>query len=566
MSLMPWGNEQSFYRRIVLKMVYLLTNSVAFFFQIGDTVFFPFVYKRSTGDIFKFLGLGGGDDTTDVIPSVIKDYWFMILLWFGLIFLTYILYNQVGKKSIKHSFIEQKHPVTSFTVASYLVFMGLIVMGCRGGWQLESMSTADAIDYAPPHDMPLVINSPFSIITTYYRPVLQDVKTSAPQQLYSPDHIPSKGNFRKLNVVTIIMESMSKEYIGALNNRHKTHTPFLDSLISQSLVFDNAFSDGKKSIEGIPAVVASLPSWMNTAFITSPYTQDNYTTLASLLEKQGYSTAFFHGGHNGSMGFDKFCQKGGFQHYYGMDEYNNLNDYDGTWGISDEPFFQYFARNIDTLHKPFYAAIFSISSHHPFTIPKKYKNRFVQKKGELPIMKCVEYSDLSLKEFFQTASKMPWFDSTIFVITADHTGPSADPYYSNRLGMYEIPIIFYQHNSNLKGKSHATIQQIDIMPSILDFLHYPLQYFAFGASIFDSKAKTPQYALNYLNDVYEINKFPYCLQVVDNKVVGLYDFQKDSMLKDNLMDKPLKVKDTLSELLETVEKTYNYSIIHNRLK
>ncbi|HTA27618.1 MAG TPA: hypothetical protein VK809_07515, partial [Bacteroidia bacterium] len=127
MSLMPWGNEQSFYRRIVLKMVYLLTNSVAFFFQIGDTVFFPFVYKRSTGDIFKFLGLGGGDDTTDVMPTVIKDYWYMILLWFGLIALTYILYSLVGRKSIKHSFIEQKHPVTSFTVASYIVFMGLIV-------------------------------------------------------------------------------------------------------------------------------------------------------------------------------------------------------------------------------------------------------------------------------------------------------------------------------------------------------------------------------------------------------------------------------------------------------
>ncbi len=567
MSLMPWGNEQSFYRRIVLKMVYLLTNSVAFFFQIGDTVFFPFVYKRSTGDIFKFLGLGGGDDTTDVMPTVIKDYWFMILLWFGLIFLTYILYNLVGRKSIKHSFIEQKHPVTSFTVASYLVFMGLIVMGCRGGWQLETMSTEDAIAYASPHDIPLVMNSPFSIITTYYRPVLEDIKVEPEKvKAYSTTHSPSKGNFKKLNVVTIIMESMSKEYIGALNNRHKTHTPFLDSLISQSLVFDNAFSDGKKSIEGIPAVTASLPSWMNTAFITSPYTSDNFTSLASILASQGYTTAFFHGGHNGSMGFDKFCEKGGFRYYYGMKEYNNNADYDGTWGIWDEQFFQYFAKCLDTLHRPFYGAIFSISSHHPFSIPKKYKSRFVQKKGEIPIMKCIEYSDLSLKEFFEEASEMPWFDSTLFVITADHTGPSTDPYYSNRLGMYEIPIIFYLPHSNLKGKSHTTIQQIDIMPSILDYLHYPKSYFAFGSSIFDSAESNTHYAINYLNDVYEINKSPYCLQMVGGNVVGVYNFQKDSMLKDNLSVKHLPVQDTLSGILKAVEKAYNYSIIHNQLK
>jgi hypothetical protein len=567
MSLMPWGNEQSFYRRIVLKMVYMLINSISFFFQIGDTVFFPFIYKRSTGDIFKFLGLGGGDDTTDVMPSVIKDYWFMILIWIMMIILTYIMYSLVGRKNIKNSFIEQKHPVTSFTVASYIVFIGLMVMGCRGGWQLQSVSTLDAADYASPHDIPLVINSPFSIITTYYRPVLS-AKKSLPQsdKIYSTTHCPFNGNFRKLNVVTIIMESMSKEYIGALNHTHRTYTPFLDSLISQSLVFDNAFSDGKKSVEGIPAVVASLPSWMNTAFITSPYSDDSFTSIAELLDKQGYTTAFFHGGHNGTMGFDKFCEKGGFRYYYGMKEYNNNADYDGHWGIWDELYFQYFALCIDTLHQPFYAAIFSISSHHPFSMPEKYKIKFVQKPGDLPIMKCIEYSDYSLGEFFRTASQMPWFDSTLFVITGDHTGPSSDPYYSNRLGMYEIPVIFYMPHSNLKGVSHITTQHIDIMPSILDYMHYPLPYFSFGTSVFDTRATAQHYAINYLNDVYQIEKNPYCLQIVGDRTIGLYNYQKDSMLKNNLAGKSLKIQDTLYTLLKAIEENYNYSVIHNKMQ
>jgi arylsulfatase A-like enzyme len=567
LSLLPWGSEQSFYRKSILKMVYMLTNSVAFFFQIGDTVFFPFVYKRSTGDIFKFVSLGGGDDTLSVMPTVIKDYWFMILIWFILIAFTYIMYNRAGKKNIKSSVTEQKHPVTSFTVASYIVFIGLIILGWRGGWQLKPMSTIDTIDYASPHDIPLVMNSPYSIVTTYYRPVLDDAAfLPGMKKEYSTTHIPSKGNFRRLNVVTIVMESMSKEYIGALNNLHRTYTPFLDSLISQSLVFDNAFSNGKKSVEGIPAVLASLPSWMNTAFITSPYAGDSFISIADLLDKQGYTTAFFHGGHNGSMGFDKFCEKGGFNYYYGMKEYNNNADYDGNWGIWDESFFQYFAKNLDTLHRPFYAAIFSISSHHPFSIPAKYKNRFVQKKGDIPMMKCIEYSDFSLKEFFQTISKMPWYDSTLFVITADHAGPSIDKYYSNRLGMYEIPIIFYSPHSNLKGRSHTTMQQIDIMPSILDYLHYQQPYFSFGTSAFDTGASVNHYAINYLNDVYQIEKNPWCLQLVDNEVKGLYNYQKDSMLRNNLINKSLKVEDTLSNILKAVEETYNYSIIHNQIK
>ncbi len=567
LSLLPWGSEQSFYRKYVLKMIYMLANSVALFFQIGDTVFFPFVYKRSTGDIFKFLGLGGGDDTTDVMPTVIKDYWFMILVWFGLIALTYFLYSVTGKKKIKNTVTERKHPVTSFTVASYSVFIGLLIIGWRGGWQLKPMSTLDAMDYASAHDAPLVMNSPYSIINTYFRPVLTD-NTIIPdaKKYYTPMQAASPGNFRKLNVVVIIMESMSKEYIGALNNRHHTYTPFLDSLISQSLVFDNAFSNGKKSVEGIPAIVSSLPSWMNTAFITSPYANDEHTCLAGLLDKEGYTTAFFHGGHEGSMGFNVFCKKGGFRYYYGMNEYNNNADYDGNWGIWDEPFFQYFARNVDTLHKPFYAAIFSISSHHPFSIPPKYKSRFVQKLGEMPMLKCIEYSDFSLREFFQTASTMPWFDSTLFVITGDHTGPSNDPYYSNRLGMYEIPIIYYMPHSNLKGKTHITTQQIDIMPTILGFMHYPQSYFSFGSNAFDTVSSARHYAIGYLNSVYQIEENPWCLQMTDTIVTGLYNYQKDSLLENNLAGKNLPVQDSLSHILKAVEQTYNHLVIHNQLQ
>ncbi|HTA82612.1 MAG TPA: sulfatase-like hydrolase/transferase [Bacteroidia bacterium] len=560
LSLVPFGSEDSIFRKQVLKTIFVVINSLAIFMQLGDTVFLSFVYKRSTADVFKFLSLGS--DSEEVMPSVVRDYWYILVLWGLMTFLVYLLYSFTEKK---RPFENTKNYVAT-SIASYMVITAILVLGFRGGWQARPLTLEDASYYAPVHDVPLVINTPFSIFKTLGVPPLKEKNFYTPDvctKIYCPYKDPSTKPFRKLNVVTIILESFSKEYIGALNNRHKTNTPFLDSLISQSLVFDNAFSDGKKSIEGIPSVTAGMPSWMDEPYATSQYSHDSINTLPTLLGKEGYTTAFFHGGTNGTMDFTNYCKRAGFKYYYGRTEYHNDADYD-VWGIWDEPFFQYFAKNLDTLHKPFYANIFSLSSHHPFHIPAKYASRFPRKGQEMEILKCIRYSDLALKEFFETASKKAWYDSTLFVFVADHAGPSEDPYYSNRLGMYELPIIFFMPHSNLKGRSHTTIQQIDIMPTILGYLNYPHPYFAFGNNAFDSTAN--HFAVNYINDVYQICRNPYCLQMEGNRITALYNYQKDSMLTHNLIkEKPL-VKDSLSSLLEAVMQTYNNSVIHNDMQ
>ena len=530
------------------------------FLQYGDTVFFPFVYKRSTADIIRFVSLGS--DSEDVMPSVIRDYWFVFLVWVATVFLIYLLYKTTERKRP----FENTRNYVAASGASYIVIVTMLVLGFRGGWQDKPLMLDDAAYYAPIHDVSLVLNTPFTILRTLGEPPLKEYHFFTNEKklssVYNTTREGSTQPFRRYNVITIILESFSKEFIGALNNRHKTDTPFLDSLISQSLVFDNAFSDGKKSIEGIPSVTAGLPTWMTEPYITSDYHNDTINTLASLLEKEGYTSAFFHGGTNGTMGFDKFCKKSRFNYYFGRTEYHNDADRD-IWGIWDEPYLQYFDHCLDTLHKPFYSALFTLSSHHPFHIPAKYANRFPRIGQEMEILKCVRYSDMALKEFFQTASKEPWFDSTIFVLVADHAGPSEDPYYSNRVGMYELPIIFYMHNSALKGVSHETVQQVDIMPSILDYLHYPYPYFAFGTSAFDSSAN--HFAVNYINNVYQICKAPYCLQMEGSKVVALYNYQKDSMLTTNLIKTMPAVKDSLTTLLEAVVQTYGRDVIHNEM-
>jgi len=374
-------------------------------------------------------------------------------------------------------------------------------------------------------------------------------------------HKAKGGTFKKLNVFVIALESFSKEYIGALNGKSKGYTPFLDSLISESLTFTNAFSNGKTSIEGIPAIVSSIPTWMNEPFITSPYGSNQMNSLANLLKQQGYYSAFFHGGTDGTMGFDAFTNLAGYDDYFGRKEYNNEKDYDGNWGIWDEEFLQYTANTINKKQQPFFATVFTLTSHHPFRVPDKYKNKF--KEGPLPIEKSISYTDFALRKFFESAKKMPWFNNTLFVLSADHTGISDDAYYTNDIGNYSIPIIYYMPNSQLKGFDSTITQQIDIMPSVLDFMNYPSPYFAFGNSVFDKHKQ--HFALTFRSDLFHLIENNYILQFDGDKATDLYHYTTDSLLKDNLYNKEPEVSASMENKIKAIIQTYQQSLINNKM-
>ena len=298
--------------------------------------------------------------------------------------------------------------------------------------------------------------------------------------------------------MVIILESFGKEYSGFLNNE-KGYTPFLDSLMKISFYCSNAFANGKRSIEGIPAITAGIPALTNEPLITSSYGVNQMTSIANSLGEQGYSTYFFHGGTNGTMGFDNFAKAIGYQHYFGRNEYNNDQDFDGTWGIYDGPFLQRVSDELNKSFSPFFATIFTLSSHHPYAIPSKYNGVFPE--GTLPIHRSIQYADYSLKMFFESASKQKWFSNTLFVITADHTALSEKQFYMTRQGIYSIPLLFYSPGDKLSGIEKKTCQQIDILPSVLGYLKYDKPFFAFGRNIFDNTST--DFAINYLNDSYQ---------------------------------------------------------------
>lgn len=539
----------------VLRYFYVVLLSAMFFFNLVDTVYFKFTFTRSTADIFKLVFVS--NDMAIVGPSIIIDFWYILAAWLMLIYLTNKVFIKT-RKLIKDT--EGRARQYVYSIFYLLLFAGASIIGIRSGLQHKPLNMLDAGNQ---QTSALRLNTPYTIINTIGKTGVKEVhyfpgKTG--EHFFTAITTPNKKEpFRSdLNVVIIIVESLSKEYVGYLNH-FKGYTPFLDSVCAESFVFTNAFSNGKKSIEGIPAVLASLPTLMNDPVITSKYNGNQINSIASLLSKKGYHTSYYHGAKNGSMAFDAFAEKAGFKNYFGRNEYNNDAHYDGNWGIYDEEFLQYFANGLSNTPQPFVGALFTLSSHHPYPIPEKYKDKFAE--GELPIHKSVLYADYSLKQFFSTASKSKWFNNTIFVITADHTSLALRPFYQNAVGAMSIPIIIYSPALNLKGKSNVVTQQADIMPAVLDLLNYDEPYIAFGKSPFDTTVSHS--AFMRFDQRYQIIEDNYVLQFDENKTINLYDYKSDSLLTNNLVGKSNAQELYLENRLKAFIQDYNHRLLNN---
>ena len=268
-----------------------------------------------------------------------------------------------------------------------------------------------------------------------------------------------------------------------------------------------------------------------------------------------------HGGKNGMLGFDEFSRRAGFSKYFGRTEYGDDSDYDGQWGIYDGPFLQYAAKTLNRVDKPFATAIYTLSSRYPYKVPKDFvlpEESYFWTGFE----KTVYYVDHSLKDFFATASQMPWFENTLFVITADYSNNEHfQPEYSNVWGMYSIPIAFYYPKKIKPLKNEEIAQQIDLGPSILSALEVNDTLFSFGRNLFDTLSE-PSF-VSYYNLTYQYCDGTYLVQSDGEHPFGIFKPVNDSLLSDNLVDR-LQCPDVYDKLYKFLQE-YNSRMINNKL-
>ena len=266
------------------------------------------------------------------------------------------------------------------------------------------------------------------------------------------------------------------------------------------------------------------------------------------------------------MGFNGFVGVAGIDNYFGLNEYpTKEKDYDGLWGIFDEPYFQYFAAELNAKKEPFLSAIFSVSSHHPYTIPKAHTGKFP--KGDLPLHETVGYTDYSLERFFETAKTMDWFTNTLFVFTADHSAQSNKAKYKTRIGRYAVPLFIFDPTGELKGENTNVFQHIDISPTVLDLVSKDNKMISFGNNAFNNKDK---FAVQYVNGTYQIATAENFLIYDGEKTIGFYHLKTDTLLANNLAlntmtEEQEQDKSTLEIKLKSIIQQYNNRLINNQL-
>jgi phosphoglycerol transferase MdoB-like AlkP superfamily enzyme len=552
--------------QLFLKWIFMIGNGVGIAFNLIDIIYYRYILKRTTASMFDVAAFDAGN--TNLILRFITDFWYILLIFIVLMIMLSSLYSVLNPKPFRI-----KNPFAYFLSGLPIIalIIGLSIIGVRGGWRHSTrpinMNNAGAFVNTP-EEMSLVHNTPFCIMRTWGKKAFEKKSFFASEaeieQIYSPVHLPdSIRPLRKENVVIIILESFNRAFVGALNQhyedpRDRSYTPFLDSLIRESFVFTNAFANGRKSIDAIPCVTASIPALVEP-YVISERSGNAINSIAGLLASEGYQTAFFHGAPNGSMGFDAFTRIAGYQKYFGLNEYGNTEDFDGIWGVWDEPYFQFFAREMNTMQQPFHTTLFSVSSHHPYEVPEKYKGRFPE--GRIPLNKCIRYTDLALQKFFDTARKMPWFSNTLFVITADHAVDSDILEYYTSANHFAIPIIFYKADGSLNGADTQLAQQIDIMPTVLDYLNFSKPYIAFGNNVFAPESR--RFVINYIEGAYQFLSSDYVLHMTDDKLTAIYNRKDDPMLKKNIIG-TINLPEE-EQFMKAVIQQFNNRMVENRL-
>ncbi|GAB3333692.1 LTA synthase family protein [Hymenobacter humi] len=512
-----------------LRGLFVLVNLVGFLLNVIDWEYFKFIGRRLSNE---FTTVGA--DIQRQSGQIVEHYWYLLIPLGGL---AYLLWRLCPMPTSAELAAPTGRRVWLQRGLEFVLLVGLVVLGLRGGWQLKPLRSGAAFEQQPAVLGHLVLNSTFTVLKSLDEAKVKRISYFPSEAALRPalgaptlPARPASPTPAPTNVVLLLLESFASEYTGVENGGRGGYTPFFDSLATApgSLLMREHYANGRRSIEALPAVLSGLPSLMDEPFITSSFQTAELHGLGEILGRHGYTTAIYHAGTNGTMGFDMFAGMAGMQHYYGLNEYPGRDqspDYDGHWGIFDEPYLQYFNRQLGTTKQPFFATLFTLSAHDPFTIPAPYKGKLPA--GTQPIHPTIAYSDMALRNFFRAASKEPWYRNTLFVLTADHTSQSDQPGYQNPLGYHKTPLLLLRPGQNLPpANPHRITQQADIPASVLDVLGLRQEQPAllpFGSSAFDTAS--PGRALFRDGDSYYLVHSDFVTELKSDNTVRLYPYQ-----------------------------------------
>jgi phosphoglycerol transferase MdoB-like AlkP superfamily enzyme len=532
----------------------LIGFAITSILNLTDLGYYPITKKRMGSEILDILS-----EVPALMNSYLIDYWYLVILLIVFLIVPFFIFK---KQVIKFKNVNQSLSLKSLNIIT-IVFLFLTII--RGGYFENPFSPFDIPSIVDPKLQWLASNTPFQFLYTlekknikienYFSEVEAEKMIGFKKQFISKE-------FKKKNILFIVLESFCSERVGFFNPTAKPYTPFMDSLLNNARTYKYGIANGRMTIDALPSVLSGIPSFMENNYCYSNYKNNNVNGIGSLLEKEGYQTAFFYGGLKTTFGFENYMNINFTKNYFDQKDYDKNYENSG-WGVDDHLFLKFVANKLKKLPQPFCASILTLSLHHPFPIPQPYKIMLDSIKD--PIRKSLKYTDISLQLFFNEIKNEAWYHNSIIAICADHTSAGFGNFPCNSINEFSIPISFLAFGDTAFNKvQNQCISQIDMYPTILDYLGYNKPIISLGNSALLKQHPTVQFIGNGLFHIFD---YPYFLEF-DNttqKVTKFFMFNENRLANIILIDETNKQKaDELTKLIKAYIQVFSYRINKNQ--
>ena len=483
-------------------MMHSIVSGFVLFVNFIDVAYYPFSEKRITYELFTLQS-----DVQSFSPGVLIGYGWMFLILGFVVWLNYKLISRWTIAWIRPARTPFRPTFTDLVPLA--LFLVLALLGIRGtgekplrpaaaffGSNRFLGHVASNTAYNMIYSIHVQKPKPVQLVdeTTALEFTRSKVKNNFDQNFIEDYAFHRQSRFAeppvKKNIVLIVMESFNGEDTGILNgiSGGESITPGFDRLAKDGALYSNYYANARRSIEAFPAILGSIPDLLPFPVIGSFVETNRNRGIGSILKELGYKTAFFHGGRNGTMGLEYYSRIAGFANYYGLNEYEEergKGDYDGHWGIYDHAFFDYFLSSLKKMDAPFFSVIFSLSNHHPYTLPPDDhgNSNYIRSLPISPAKKTMMYADTVLADFMEKASHEPFFENTIFLITADHNTFEGLNFKRHIPDLFRVPFLIYSPGFVAPETNDLPASHVDIYPTILDLLHISTDHASMGRSM-----------------------------------------------------------------------------------
>ncbi|MBL7137604.1 MAG: sulfatase-like hydrolase/transferase [Bacteroidales bacterium] len=384
-----------------------------------------------------------------------------------------------------------------FTVGFLLLVPGPLFLGMRGGVQEIPINQSESIFTRKNILNVASVNNLFNL----YISVFENLRNFDRNPYVFMDHSSAKSLVQELykvkkdttiqilttnrpNVVLLILESWSADLIEDLGGKSGI-TPEVRKLQEGGILFTEIYASGSRSEQGMASIFGGLPAHPISCITVQPDKYQKVPSLSRNLSEKGYTTAFYFGGQLIYGNIKGYIYYNGFQKI--MEIYDFPDELPlGKLGIHDEFTLGYMADDLDRTRQPFFVALFTLSTHSPWDQP--FEKPLTWGDNEREYINAAFYTDHCLGEFFQQAARKPWFDSTLFIIVADHSHNSYYNWHPHSREYHKIPMLFYGNviREEFRGTTWSSIgNQHDIPATLLAQLDLPANQFHWSKNLFN---------------------------------------------------------------------------------